>query len=566
VIAGRWQETHSAQVELLRHFCGQFFESEFVSRPGQLKLLFTGVLSVLASLSIPFLQAYYHKYLMLKQLNDTQPFRLAVMADSLFLIALTMVVIGLVTALLWQTLFPDKQDYLALAALPIRMSEIFRAKFISLLGFITLAALFMAIPLSIGLPAMMQPQRSTVHFPVFGPMGSHMLGIAVASVTGALFVFFVLVAVQGVLLNVLPLRVSARLSFLAQALLLVAFLAALPAAIAIPRFTYAVDLRLFSELAVWFPPLWFFGLEQSIAGNENPLAGDALKGLAAAAASAIAAYWWSYRRHRVRVLESPGADTRGARWSLEPKLPPRTLGVFSFIAKTLGRSPQHRLILTAFAGIAVAISANGLAGSVLAGSRVPLLSVLAAAQLALSLFTLAGLHYLFRLPVEQRANWIFRLYEPGHTVDLLSGVEWYMAYGGVAPVTLLCLVADVALLGFGRGTILALLAVPPSLILVEVLLFPTYKIPFTSLYLPARRIITETLIKYGVGVVLYISLLSTALSWCADRPERWLPAVPLMLLGYWRLRTMRLDTQGVGRIEFEELPDTVVQTLAIYRD
>jgi hypothetical protein len=214
----------------------------------------------------------------------------------------------------------------------------------------------------------------------------------------------------------------------------------------------------------------------------------------------------------------------------------------------------------------VAISANGLAGSALTGTRVPLLSVFAAAQLALSLFTLAGLHYLFRLPVEPRANWIFRLYEPGHSIDMLSAVEWYMIYGGVVPVTLLCLIADAVLLGVARGTILALLAVPPSLILVEVLLFPTYKIPFTSLYLPARRIITETLIKYGVGFVLYISLLSTTLSWCADRVERWLPALVLMLAGYWRLRMMRLDTQRVGRIEFEELPDTVVQTLAIYRD
>ncbi len=558
MIARRWRETHSAQVELLRHFCGQFFESEFVSRPGQLKLLFTGVLSVLASLSVPFLQAYYSKYLALKRLDDTQPFRLAVMADSLFLITLNMVVIGLVTALLWQILFPDKRDYLALAALPIRMAEIFRAKFVSLLGFVALSSAFMAVPMSIGLPAMMQPQRNTAHFAVFGPMGYHMLGIAVASVAGALFVFFALVALQGVLLNVLPLRMSTRLSFAVQALLLIAFLAAVPAAIAIPRFTYQMDS--WPEWAAWVPPLWFFGLGQSMIGNVNPLAEFALIGLAAAGASAVAAYWWSYRRHRVRVLESPGGYSGGKSWSFEPNLPPRALGVFAFISKTLARSPQHRLILTAFAGIAMAISANSLVGSL----RVA--TVLVDAQLALSLFILAGLHYLFRLPVEPRANWIFRLPEPGHTVSLLSGVEWWMLYGGVLPVAAVFWIADSWQLGIARGLVLMLLAVPPSLILVEVLLFLTYKIPFTSLYLPARRIITETLIKYGVGVVLYISLLSTILSWCAAGVQRWLPALALMLVGYWRLRLIRLDTQRVGRIEFEELPDTVIQTLAIYRD
>ncbi len=569
MIRRRWQETHSAQVELLRHFCGQFFESEFVSRPGQLKLLFTGVLSVLASLSIPFLQAYYHKYLNLKRLDDTEPFRLAVMADSLFLIALTMVVIGLLTAFFWQSLFPDKRDYLALAALPIRPSAVFRAKFASLLGFVTLAALFLAVPLSVGLPSMMQPQRNTAHFPVFGPVGYHILGISLASVAGALFVFFLLVTLQGLLLNLLPLRVSARVSFVAQAGVLLAFLIAVPGVIAIPRLTYSMNL----ESLAWSPPIWFLGIEQRILGTSNPLllrmASTANFALLASAAAAVVSYWWSYRYHRVRVLESPGGETRRERWSVEPNLVPRTLGVFAFVAKTLGRSPQHRLILTAFAGVAIAMSANGLAGisgSRLASSRVPLYTVLSGAQLTLSLFTLAGLHYLFRLPVEPRANWIFRLYEPGHTVRMLSGVEWFMIYAGVAPVTLFCLAADVALLGLWRGTLLALLAVPPSLILVEVLLFATYKIPFTSLYLPARRIITETLIKYGVGVVLYVSVLSTVLSWSVDRPERWTVALVLMLIGYWRLRIIRLDTQRAGRIEFEELPDVEVQTLAIYRD
>lgn len=560
----RWQETHSAQVELLRHFCGQFFESELVSRPGQLKLLFTGVLSVLASLSIPFLQSYYAKYLALKRFEDAEPFRLAVMADSLFLITLNMVAIGLLTTLFWNSLFPDKRDYLALAALPIRTGDIFRAKFVSLLGFVALSSVFMAAPMSAGLPAMMQPQRNTAHFPVFGLMENHMMGIAVASVAGALFVFFTLVALQGVLLNLLPLRTSAWVSSVVQAILLVALLAAVPAAIAIPKLTYSMGSL--PGWATWTPPLWFFGLEQRMLGHSNPLASFAGIGLAGAAASAVAAYWWSYRRHRVRLLESPGGDARGERWSFEPLLPPRTLAVFVFITKTLSRSPQHRLILTAFAGIAVAISANSLAGSVLSAASVRLIPALVGAQLALSLFILAGLHYLFRLSVEPRANWIFRLHEPGHTVPMLSGLEWAMVYWGVVPVALLFWIVDVWRLGALQGSVLTLLAVPPSLLLMEGLLLPTYKIPFTSLYLPARRMITETLIKYGVGVVLYVSLLSAALGWCAHRIERWVPALALMLIGYWRLRLVRLDTQRVGRIEFEELPDTVIQTLSIDRD
>ncbi len=194
-----------------------------------------------------------------------------------------------------------------------------------------------------------------------------------------------------------------------------------------------------------------------------------------------------------------------------------------------------------------------------------LVTVLAAAPLVLSLFILSGLQYLFRLPVEPRANWVFRIHEPGHTPRLLFGVEAFYLYAGVVPVAALNLGIAITSLGFVLGTLLTLLATLPALHLVELLLFPSYKIPFTSLYLPARKLITETLIKYGVGLILYVSILSPLLSWCASSPVRAFPALALMTISYWRLRLIRLDTQSVGRIEFE-LPDVVVQTLAIERD
>ncbi len=192
------------------------------------------------------------------------------------------------------------------------MQEVFRAKFAALLGFVTLVAIFMAVPLSLGLPAMMQPQRGTAHFPVFGSMGTHMFAISVASIAAGLFVFFALVTLQGILLNVLPPRNAARLSFVVQATLLITLLAAVPVVIAIPRLTYSMDLR--PEWASLVPPVWFLGLEQCLIGNQDPFAArlsfDAVIALAVSAVTAMVAYWWSYRRHRIRVLESPGEVAR----------------------------------------------------------------------------------------------------------------------------------------------------------------------------------------------------------------------------------------------------------------
>src|SRR5208282_3802545 len=84
----------------------------------------------------------------------------------------------------------------------------------------------------------------------------------------------------------------------------------------------------------------------------------------------------------------------------------RSLAVFGFISKSLARSRQHRLILTAFAAVALALICEGFASLVLEGGTLQRVSIhspafrqaVIAVPLALSLFTLAGLLYLFRLP------------------------------------------------------------------------------------------------------------------------------------------------------------------------
>ncbi len=567
----RWlEETHSAQFELVRHFAGQFFESEFVAQPGQLKLLFAGVLSVLASLSILFLQAYYHKYLQLGHLDDIEPFRRAVLADELFLVSLNMAGIGLLTTMQWQSLFPSKRDYLALAGLPLRMGQVFRAKFAALFGFVLLAGIFFAGPPSAGVPAMMAPQRGTPQFAAFGPMGEHVPGIFAACLCAGLFVFFSMVAVQGVLLNVLPLRVADRVLFFLQALLLMAFMAAVPVAIAIPNWTPQMDLR--PEWIWWAPPVWFLGIDQWIVGGDvlgAPMARIGIGSLLMSAGLAVGAYWWSYRRHRVRILESAGQAEQAGRSGWTPPLAARTLAVYSFIEVTLARSSRHRLILVAFAGMAVALSLNGVAGALFNASRdyrIPVSTVMLGTQLVLSLFVLAGLQYLFRLPVEPRANWLFRIHEPGYAPAFIAGIEAFLVIYGVGPLSTVFAVTGAVVLGVRQGLAAAALGAMPALLLVELILFPHFKIPFTSLYLPARRVITETLLKYIAGFVIYVSFLSAIFTWCIQTAQRWTIAMGLLVLAYAWVRRTRLHIQRVGRMEFEELPEVAVQVIGIYKD
>ena len=211
-----------------------------------------------------------------------------------------MFLIGLFTTLQWPSLFPGLRDYLALGALPIRMREIFVAKFSALLAFAGLFIVAVTLLPSLILPAVMAGR--------YAPDSLRQVpAIFVSSSLAALFVFFSLVAVQGVLLNVAPIRQFSRTSLTVQAALLTGLLCGLPLAFSIPSLQRSMDQR--PDWLVWVPPAWFLGLDQVMIGNLEPLAARlawrGVAGLAAAACAALITYLWSYRRHRVRLLESP---------------------------------------------------------------------------------------------------------------------------------------------------------------------------------------------------------------------------------------------------------------------
>ncbi len=168
--------------------------------------------------------------------------------------------------------------------------------------------------------------------------------------------------------------------------------------------------------------------------------------------------------------------------------------------------------------------------------------------------------------MELRANWIFRIHEPGHARELLAGAERFLLLLGVVPVAVLTLPVEVALLGPVTGTMAEVLCVGPALCLLEGLLFSFIRVPFTSSYLPGRRPIFEVVLGYGVAVTLYVSLLSALLSWCVQSVTGAAATLGLFLVLWWKLRAARLEMQQVTPLEFEEQEEPVVQTIGIERD
>ncbi len=567
------EETHSSSFELRRHFLRRFFDSELISDPDQAKVVAGGILAIILSISVMEAQAYFHKYLYLEGLPDPRQFQLSVLSDFLFLITFTMVVVALLTVLQWPSLFPGLRDYLALAGLPLKMRDIFVAKFVALLTFATIAIIAVSEPPSMVFSFVMRGRWAT-HLPI--------PGILVGAVLAGFFVFFSLVTVQGILLNILPVRQFDRISLALQGLLLALLLCALPLTLSISDLMPYMDQR--PAWLVYAPPMWFLGVAETMMDNSEPivrqLSGIAIGSVAVAAAAAVLTYMWSYRRHRVRVIESPGgldsaAASRAWTERLSERLVPdlRSLGVFGFIAKSLARSRQHRLILTAFGAIALAVICEGFFSLLVesraikfAASSPGFRQAAIAVPLALSLFLLAGLRYLFRLPVELRANWLFRMHEPGNAASLLAGAESFMMFWGVLPVALLTLPAEIGMLGVRSGLLAALLCLLASLTLVELLLFRIERIPFTSSYFPGKDPPLITLLKYALASSIYVGLLSLLIRIALLHPQGLLIFLVVVSGAWLGGRKARLGTREFVRLEFEERGEAVVQLLRIERD
>src|SRR5580692_857614 len=177
------EETHSSIFELRRHFFKRFFDSELISDPNQTKVVAGGALAIVLSVSFVFAQAYYHKYNQLDHLPDAGPYNRAALADFLFVITLAMTIVALFTTLEWPSLFPGLRDYLALAALPLRMRELFIAKFTALLAFMSLVIVATTALPSIVFPGVMS-----------GTYETHVVrqipGIFVSATLAGFFVFF----------------------------------------------------------------------------------------------------------------------------------------------------------------------------------------------------------------------------------------------------------------------------------------------------------------------------------------------------------------------------------------
>lgn len=560
-------EQFAVFVLLVRHFFSRFFDNELVSPHGEMNSSVGKILAVLAS---PGLVCFWliTKYTALA-FEPPEVMEAASLPDKLFFLTYSIVVMGFVTILEWDALFPDRRDYSILIPLPIGLRSVFLAKIVSL-GALMLIFFAVSNAFSMVLFPPLYTRTGTSMFEVLTSYGAHFKAVFAATV----FIFMLFVALQGLLMNLLSYRAFKRFSTYMQLASVFALLLMLLLFFEIAALLESSQMR---HLLYYFPPAWFLGLYETELGKPDPLPGSsaiAVKALLAVFAGSLLAYGVSYKRHVKKSLESEEVFDIAPSWLSTglARLADRLFlkqeherATFYFIGKTIVRNRKHWLYLSAYVGVGLAFVLQSLLGSLSRSGpgtwnrpRIALLSV----PLILSFFILSGMRYIFTIPSDLKSNWVFQLSAQDVPEQFLRGARKGMFVFGIVPLYALLLPGCVSLWGLATALFHVFFGLALSSILIECLLIDFRKIPFTCSYLPGKANITTNWIFYWMMFTTYAYSMAALEFWILRSAVRitfaYVMAVIVMavVVGFRNSQ----HRHGLSFI-FEDEPEPAVRTL-----
>jgi hypothetical protein len=408
-----------------------------------------------------------------------------------FLIATTMVVVGLFAVLSWDSAFPDRRDVLVLGPLPVRTQTLFLAK-------------LAAFAASLALPVLaLNAFAGFLWSMLFSPAGSGFLGVVRAVISywitvlaAATFVFGFTLLIQGAASHLLPRQLFLRVSALLQVLTFCLFLTMYvlePSLESVAARTNPANQHLLACL----PTYWFLGLYQQLNGSMDssfqPLVNRAWIGLAITILGTGVTILLAYFRTLRKIVEQPDILPGSRRGSWSPRLGNNLQTAVSlFTLRTLLRSRQHRMVLSFYLGVGFTIMLVFLSPS-LASLKIAHVSATEHASvpfLAVSILMMcvaaAAVRVVFALPITLRANWIYRITEIRSVPRYTNALRRTFLFLVVAPVWAIFAALFFTIwpwkLAAPHLACLGLLGI----ILCEVAIYRLHKIPFTCSYLPGK--------------------------------------------------------------------------------
>lgn len=508
----------SAATRLLtRHFLRRFFDNDLISPHVDLHENSAVACAAVVSLSLVASVMLGSKYLM----GASPPGVVMVesLGDNFFFLTISMLSMALMAALQWDALSLDLRDAANLGPLPIPRRVLVRAKLYALVIF----AFGFAVALNLFASTVLQA-ATTARMPI-GLTGLLRLVFAhaFASMLASGFGFLAVVALRELVRALLGPWFS-RISTLLQGTLVLACMSAL---LVIPMSAYEWTRSWLRNgfPSTWSaPPLWFFGLEQSLAGgvianvkgfrvaermadvNERWLTSYhsqsarwddfalmALGGSVVVFVVASLTYAWN-----LRELPQPTPSSQRRRsliavlaWIASGRDSVRRAG-FRFALQALVRSAPHRLSMAAAAALAIALSLGLLdrAGFRPAAEPFTLPASILAVQTVVVTLILAGFRRAVRVPAELKANWVLQLSWRDAERRFLSGVKRAAIVGVGWPAVLALVPLHLWLLSDRTAMVHLLIGACYVLVVVELLFVGCSRVPFASAYEPLSNVKT----------------------------------------------------------------------------
>ena len=547
---------------LIEHFWHGMFRPESAAGEDSYSTWIVQVLAIVIAASWYLPVQLLGRYARLHTSASPETFRLTYSSDCLAALVLMTLLAAALTTVEWSALFPTRRDHLVLTPLPITRAQFFGAKLIALLLFVTLFLAAIALISGVALPAVASgrwEERSLL---------LRIAGFLVPALGTCYFTFLALLAVQGVLLAILPVRWFEPASFTVQMVLLIALLCCFPL---YPYFPARLLVRTLPASLDWLPPAWFWALGERMLGASNEtvtrLASRAGWGIGVAALLAAGGYLSSYARKGRFSLEAP------PRGRFRLSLLGRTIrfsqarAVWEFVAWTLVRGRQQKLIFFGMLGAGIALvlessfSLTFRAGDFRTSSAIQ--EAVISAPLTLSFFAMVGLRRAYRIAAELPANWLFQLFEEAEVRPRqLNAVFWAFLCCTALPALAVCAPLEFVFFGAGAVPALALEALL-MVALAEYLLTGWREIPFTCAQNHARRHVVQSIVVHLAELVVYSGptsfwiRLSIHSGWAFTK----FTAV-LVVFVIW-LHRRRMREWGEQPFEFEEGDPETVQGLQL---
>ncbi len=548
---------------LVRHFLARLVRGGHETESADFEFGAGPLLGILATPGTLFSFLLFQKYSSLQDfiMGRRKPDIYSFSApDKFFFIGLAMCLAGVLTALKWDRILPDSQDYLNLSPLPLRQRTVLLAN--------AAAVAFAVAVISVDVNGV-----STILFPLevvsYAPIGGVALvrfiaAHAICLTLASLFTFCVILALLGTLAAVLPRAAFRACSSWVRGGILIGAIVLFAAGGVVPRGAHSIGR--------FYPPLWFLSLYQSIEGHVTPamapFSGRALEGFAVAFFWMIAAYALGYRRSFAGILEGgkPPRKQPVARLALAfldlfgSRAAAFDRACHRFILRAMLRSEAHRMCISVAIGLGWLLAAQQASSS----SRETRLE----APFTVAYLLILGLRITFELPAGVPSNWIFRAsLDP--QANPASGAPRRVILSFLTPVVLVpAFLLAWRDMGLPAAALHTAVVLALSISLGEILLAGYRKIPLTCPLPPFGDNFLALCVIQIVAFALFVQLGGRLDVWLLEKPW-YFPLVPAAIAAafIWnrrRLAQARVDGELDETLVFENVAPVAVTRLDLF--